>query len=58
MVDAIADGDVEIVILMLASQTGKSATVNAIMAHCIAGDPGPMLHVSPTAARAEEFVRE
>ncbi|MGY3514168.1 phage terminase large subunit family protein [Bradyrhizobium lupini] len=57
-IDAIADDDVEIIVLMLASQTGKSTTINAIMGHCIAGDPGPMLHVSPTGARSEEFVRE
>lgn len=57
-IDAIADDDVEIVVLMLASQVGKSTIINAIMGHCIAGDPGPMLHVSPTGARSEEFVRE
>lgn len=57
-IDAIADDDVEIVVLMLASQTGKSTVINGIMGHCIAGDPGPMLHVSPTGARSEEFVRE
>ncbi|MET4603272.1 phage terminase large subunit GpA-like protein [Bradyrhizobium sp. JR4.1] len=57
-IDAVADDDVEVIVLMLASQTGKSTTINAIMGHCIAGDPGPMLHVSPTGARSEEFVRE
>ncbi|MEY9184548.1 phage terminase large subunit family protein [Bradyrhizobium sp. USDA 313] len=57
-VDAVADDDVEIIVLMLASQTGKSTTINALMGHCIASDPGPMLHVSPTGGRSEEFVRE
>ncbi|MDX3966036.1 MAG: phage terminase large subunit family protein [Bradyrhizobium sp.] len=57
-VDAVADHDVEIIVLMLASQTGKSTTINAILGHCIASDPGPMLHVSPTGGRSEEFVRE
>lgn len=57
-IDAVADDDVEIIVLMLASQTGKSTTINAIMGHCIASDPGPMLHVSPTGGRSEEFVRE
>ncbi|KYK44300.1 hypothetical protein A1D31_36755 [Bradyrhizobium liaoningense] len=57
-VDAVADDDVEIIVLMLASQTGKSTTINAILGHCIASDPGPMLHVSPTGGRSEEFVRE
>lgn len=36
-VDAIADDDVEIIVLMLASQVGKSTIINAIMGHCIAG---------------------
>lgn len=57
-IDSISDDDVEIIVLMLASQTGKSTVINAIMGHCVAGDPGPMLHVSPTGARSEEFVRE
>ncbi|MDA9498435.1 phage terminase large subunit family protein [Bradyrhizobium sp. CCBAU 11357] len=57
-VDSVADDDVEIIVLMLASQTGKSTTINAILGHCIASDPGPMLHVSPTGGRSEEFVRE
>ena len=57
-VDAIADDSVEVIVLMLASQTGKSTTINGMMGHCIASDPGPMLHVSPTGARSEEFVRE
>ncbi|MGY3618418.1 phage terminase large subunit family protein [Bradyrhizobium sp. USDA 10063] len=57
-VDAVSNDDVEVVVLMLASQVGKSTIVNAIMSHCIASDPGPMLHVSPTGGRSAEFVRE
>ncbi|MEK9282815.1 phage terminase large subunit family protein [Bradyrhizobium sp. ISRA442] len=57
-IDAITDDDTEIIVLMLASQVGKSTIINALMGHCIANDPGPMLHVSPTGARADEFVRE
>ncbi|WP_439368511.1 phage terminase large subunit family protein [Bradyrhizobium sp. DASA03120] len=57
-IDAVAEDAVEIIVLMLASQTGKSTTINAIMSHCIASDPGPLLHVSPTGGRSEEFVRE
>jgi|GEM_PF-2690719 len=57
-IDAIADDDVEIIVLMLASQTGKSTIINAIMGHCIAANPGPALHISPTGGRSEEFVKE
>lgn len=57
-IEAIADDEAEIIVLMLASQTGKSTVINAIMGHCIAAAPGPMLHVSPTGPNAEKFVRE
>lgn len=58
LVDAIADDDVEIIVLMLSSQVGKSLSVDAQLMHSIACAPGPMLHVSPTGARSEEFVRD
>jgi phage terminase large subunit GpA-like protein len=58
LVDAIADDDVEIIVLMLSSQVGKSLSVNAQLAHCIACAPGPILHVSPVGQQSEEFVRE
>jgi phage terminase large subunit GpA-like protein len=57
-VEAVADDDTEIIVLMLASQTGKSTIMNAIMGHCIAASPGSMLHVSPKEKEATEFVRE
>ena len=57
IVDSIAADDCEIIILMLSSQVGKSLGVDAMMAHVIANDPGPALHVSPTAANAEKLVR-
>ena len=57
IVDSIAADDCEIIILMLSSQVGKSLSVDAMMAHVIANDPGPALHVSPTAANAEKLVR-
>ncbi len=58
LVDAIADEDVETVVLMLSSQVGKSISIDAMMGYCIACDPGPMMHVSPTGTRSEEFVRD
>src|ERR1700742_2212675 len=55
LVDAIAD-DAEICVLMLSSQVGKSLSVDCQLMHSIVCAPGPMLHVSPTGARSEEFV--
>ena len=58
LVDSIADDETEIVVFMLSSQTGKSISIDAMLGYCIACDPGPMLHVSPTGARSEDFVRD
>lgn len=58
LVDAVAADDTEIIVLMLSSQVGKSLSVDAQLMHSIACAPGPMLHVSPTGARSEEFVRD
>src|SRR5690242_6348633 len=58
LVDAIADDDVEVVVLMLSSQVGKSLSVDAALAYCIACDPGPMLHVSEKEAKCETYVRD
>lgn len=58
LVDAIADDDVEIIVLMLSSQVGKSISIDAMMGYCISCEPGPMLHVSPTGDRSEDFVRD
>jgi phage terminase large subunit GpA-like protein len=58
LVDAIAADDCEVVVMMLSSQTGKSISIDAQLGHCIACEPGPILHVSPTGKRGEEFVRD
>jgi phage terminase large subunit GpA-like protein len=58
LVDAVAADDAEIIVFMLSSQVGKSLSVDAQLMHSIACAPGPMLHVSPTGARSEEFVRD
>ncbi len=58
LVDSVAADDAEIIVLMLSSQVGKSLSVDAQLMHSIACAPGPMLHVSPTGARSEEFVRD
>lgn len=58
LVDAIAADDCEIVVIMASSQTGKSISIDSQLGYCIACDPSPMLHVSPTGDRSEEFVRD
>src|SRR6266851_3944344 len=58
LVDAIGGDDTEIIVFMLSSQTGKSISIDAMLGYCIACEPGPMLHVSPTGARSEDFVRD
>jgi phage terminase large subunit GpA-like protein len=58
LVDSVAADDAEIIVFMLSSQVGKSLSVDAQLMHSIACAPGPMLHVSPTGARSEEFVRD
>src|SRR6202048_932408 len=58
LVDAIADDSVEVIVFMLSSQTGKSISIDAMLGYCIGCEPGPMLHVSPTGARSEDFVRD
>lgn len=58
LVDAIADDEVEVVVMMLSSQTGKSISIDAQLGYCISCEPGPMLHVSPTGSRSEDFVRD
>lgn len=58
LVDSIATDDAEIIVLMLSSQTGKSISIDAMLGYCIACEPGPALHVSPTSNRSEDFVRD
>jgi phage terminase large subunit GpA-like protein len=58
LVDAIAADDAEIIVMQLSSQVGKSLSVDCQIAHCVANEPGPALHVSPTSQRALEFVRD
>jgi phage terminase large subunit GpA-like protein len=58
LVDSISDDDAEIIVMQLSSQVGKSLSVDCQLMHCISGSPGPILHVSPTGQRAEEFTRD
>ena len=58
MLDRIARPGVKVAVLMLASQTGKSLTIDALLLDRIKRDPGPVLHVSPTDGKARAFVKE
>jgi phage terminase large subunit GpA-like protein len=58
LVDCIADDDVEIVVMQLSSQVGKSLSIDCQIGYVMSCAPSPSLHVSPTAQRSEEFVRD
>lgn len=57
LVDAIADESADTFVFMLASQTGKSLSIDCALGYAMAQDPGPVLHVSPTEGKAVDFVR-
>ncbi|WP_291843031.1 terminase gpA endonuclease subunit [Bradyrhizobium sp.] len=57
IVDSIVDDGVTYIVLMLASQIGKSLAVDSQMLSMIATLPGPFLHVSPDSKSAEKLVR-
>lgn len=57
LVDAIADENANTLVFMLASQTGKSLSIDCALGYAMAVDPGPVLHVSPTEGKAVDFVR-
>jgi phage terminase large subunit GpA-like protein len=57
IVDSIVDDDVTYIVLMLASQIGKSLAVDSQMLSMVATQPGPFLHVSPDTKSAEKLVR-
>lgn len=57
LLDAFADPSCHTIVLMLAAQTGKSTTIDAAVGYVMAVDPGPMLHVSPTEAKATDWIR-
>ena len=58
MINAFADPKIHTIVLCCSAQVGKSLTVDALVGYVIACAPGPILHVSPTNARAEDWVRD
>ena len=57
MIDALADNSAEVFVFMLASQTGKSISIDCALGYAMTSEPGPILHVNPTEAKAVDFVR-
>ncbi len=57
LVEAFADPDCEIMALCLASQTGKSSTLDSAMLWTIANAPGPSLLVHPSEGKATDYVK-
>ena len=55
MMDAINDSDVETVVIMCASQLGKSEIINNIIGYYIDCDPGPMLMIQPSIDMAQDY---
>jgi phage terminase large subunit GpA-like protein len=57
ILDAVDDVSTSVVVLMLASQTGKSTIIDASLLRAIVVEPSPMMLVHPTEAKAKDFVR-
>lgn len=58
MMDAIGDDETEMVVLKLASQTGKTNLILNCIGRAMDLDPGPMLFVSPTVTMSEKISRQ
>jgi phage terminase large subunit GpA-like protein len=58
IVNTFADQAIETIVLCCSAQVGKSLAVDSLVGNVIACAPGPCLHVSPTTARAEDWVRD
>lgn len=57
LVEAFADPEAETLVYMLASQTGKSTTIDSALLYSMACDPGPTLVVHPSEGKALDFVK-
>jgi phage terminase large subunit GpA-like protein len=57
LVEAFADLDVETLVFMLASQSGKSTAIDSALLYTVANDPGPALIVHPSEGKALDYVR-
>ncbi len=58
IMDAITDPEVEVVVLMMASQTGKTEIMNNAVGYYIHQDPAPMMMVQPTKEMGEAWSKD
>jgi phage terminase large subunit GpA-like protein len=58
IVDAFVDPNIDTLAICASAQVGKSLAVDSLVGYVIGCAPGPCLHVSPTTARAEDWVRD
>lgn len=58
LLDAVLDPDVEQVVLMTASQVGKTEVLNNVLGYFVDLDPSPMLVVLPTVDLAEAWSKD
>jgi phage terminase large subunit GpA-like protein len=58
MIDSFADPKIETIVMCMSAQVGKSLAADVVVGYVIKCAPGPMLHVSPSAAKSEDYVRD
>lgn len=58
IMDALSDPAVEVVVVMIASQLGKSEALLNILGYFVDQDPSPILFIQPTVEMAEAFSKE
>lgn len=58
ILDSFTDPKVEHIVVVAASQVGKSEAINNMIGYCIDQDPGPILLVEPTVENAKAYSKE
>lgn len=58
ILNCFTDPKVEQIVVVAASQVGKSEAINNMLGYCIDQDPGPILLVEPTVKNAEAYSKE
>lgn len=58
ILDSFTDPVVEHIVVVAASQVGKSEAINNMVGYCIDQDPGPILMVEPTVQDAKEYSQQ
>lgn len=58
ILDSFTDPKIEHIVVVAASQVGKSEAINNMIGYCITQDPGPILLVEPTVDDAKAYSKE